>query len=63
VKVGVEELARDKLSALLRLKYRDALKDAFKDLGKPEEIGKVFSGFQKYLYPPQIQKGASPNHS
>jgi len=23
------------------------------DLGKPEEIGQVFSGFQKYLYQPQ----------
>jgi type I restriction enzyme R subunit len=23
------------------------------DLGKPEEIGRVFSGFQKYLYQQQ----------
>ena len=23
---------------------------ALAELGKPEEIGKVFSGFQKYLY-------------
>jgi len=27
------------------------------DLGQPEEIGKVFAGFQNYLYQPQIQKG------
>jgi type I restriction enzyme R subunit len=24
--------------------------DAVADLGRPDEIGKVFSGFQKYLY-------------
>ncbi len=27
--------------------------DAVADLGKQEEIGKVFSGFQRYLYQPQ----------
>jgi len=55
VKVGVEELAQDKLSPLLKLKYHDAIADAVADLGKPEEIGKFFAGFQKYLYQPQIQ--------
>jgi type I restriction enzyme R subunit len=50
VKVGVEELAQDKLSPLLKLKYHDAIADAVADLGKPEEIGKFFAGFQKYLY-------------
>lgn len=50
VKVGVEELAQDKLSPLLKLKYHNAIADAVADLGKPEEIGKVFAGFQKYLY-------------
>lgn len=35
---------------LLRLKYHDSLADAVADLGKPEEIGQVFAGFQKYLY-------------
>jgi type I restriction enzyme, R subunit len=58
VKVGVEELAQDKLSPLLRLKYHNAIADAVVDLGKPEEIGKVFAGFQKYLYQPQILPGA-----
>ena len=57
VKVGVEELAQEKLSPLLRLKYHNAIADAVADLGKPEEIGKVFAGFQKYLYQPQIQRG------
>ena len=50
VKIGVDELAQEKLSPLLKLKYHDAIADAVADLGRPEEIGKVFSGFQKYLY-------------
>ncbi len=53
VSVGVDELDQEKLTPLLRLKYRDSIADAVADLGKPEEIGKVFSGFQKYLYQPQ----------
>jgi type I restriction enzyme R subunit len=50
VKEGVQELDREKLTPLLRLKYNDSLADAVADLGRPEEIGVVFSGFQKYLY-------------
>jgi len=50
VSVGVEELDAEKLTPLLRLKYHDSLADAVADLGQPEEIGQVFSGFQKYLY-------------
>lgn len=50
VSVGVEELDQDKLTPLLRLKYHNSISDAVADLGRPEEIGKVFSGFQKYLY-------------
>jgi type I restriction enzyme, R subunit len=50
VSVGVEELDREKLTPLLRLKYHDSIADAVSDLGKPEEIGRVFAGFQKYLY-------------
>jgi type I restriction enzyme, R subunit len=50
VAVGVEELEREKLTPLLRLKYHDSIADAVADLGKPEEIGSVFAGFQKYLY-------------
>ncbi|MFQ6759002.1 MAG: DEAD/DEAH box helicase [Deltaproteobacteria bacterium] len=53
VSVGVEELDQGKLTPLLRLKYHDSLADAVADLGKPEDIGKVFSGFQKYLYQQQ----------
>jgi type I restriction enzyme, R subunit len=53
VSVGVEELDSEKLTPLLRLKYHDSLADAVADLGQPEEIGQVFSGFQKYLYEPQ----------
>ena len=50
VSEGVEELDQRKLTPLLRLKYHDSLSDALADLGKPEEIGRVFAGFQKYLY-------------
>jgi type I restriction enzyme R subunit len=50
VKVGVGELDQDKLSPLLKLKYNNAIADAVADLGRPEEIGKIFAGFQKYLY-------------
>ena len=53
VSVGVEELDQEKLTPLLRLKYNNSINDAIADLGKPEEIGKVFAGFQKYLY--QVQ--------
>jgi len=55
VKVGVEELAQDKLSPLLRLRYHGAIADAVADLGEPEEISKVFVGFQRFLYQPQVQ--------
>ena len=48
--VGVEELDSAKLTPLLRLKYHNSIADAVADLGKPEEIGKVFAGFQQYLY-------------
>ena len=50
VQAGVEELDKEKLTPLLRIKYRGAIADAVADLGRPEEIGKVFAGFQKYLY-------------
>lgn len=49
VKVGVDELDRQKLSPLLKLKYH-AIADAVADLGKPEVIGMVFAEFQQYLY-------------
>ncbi len=50
VTVGVEELDQTKLTPLLRLKYHDSIADAVAHLGKPDEIGKVFAGFQRYLY-------------
>ena len=55
VRVGVGELDQEKLTPLLRLKYHDSLDDAVADLGRPDEIGRVFAGFQKYLY----QQGAA----
>ena len=46
---GVDELDLEKLSPLLRLKYR-ALPDAFAELGRPDQVRKVFVGFQRHLY-------------
>ena len=50
VKEGVGELDEDKLSPLLKLKYRNALADATADLGNATKIRNIFVGFQKYLY-------------
>jgi type I restriction enzyme R subunit len=50
VSVGVEELDQDKLTPLLLLKYHGSISDALTDLGRPEAVGRVFAGFQKYLY-------------
>ena len=50
VSEGVSELDQDKLTPLLRLKYHNSIADAVADLGKPDVIGRVFAGFQKYLY-------------
>ncbi len=49
VRTGVEELNKDKLRHLLRLKY-GAISDAVADLGSPTEVGGVFVDFQKWLY-------------
>jgi type I restriction enzyme R subunit len=49
IKVGVEELDRGKLPQLLELKYHD-IRDAIEELGSVAKIGKVFIGFQQYLY-------------
>ena len=50
VQEGVDELDNEKLSPLLRLRYNNAIADAVKDLGDPEQIRQVFVGFQKHLY-------------
>ena len=50
VSEGVRELDQEKLTPLLRLRYNNSIADAIADLGRPEDIGSVFSGFQRYLY-------------
>jgi type I restriction enzyme R subunit len=57
VKQGVDELDQDKLSPLLKLKYKNALADAFAELGRPDQVRQVFVGFQRHLYQtlPQIK--------
>jgi type I restriction enzyme R subunit len=47
---GVHELDQEKLTPLLRLKYNNSIADAVAELGRPEEIGRVFAEFQQYLY-------------
>lgn len=50
VTIGVQELAQEKLIPLLRLRYQNSIVDAVAVLAKPEEIGQLFSDFQKYLH-------------
>jgi type I restriction enzyme R subunit len=50
VSEGVEELGEEKLSPLLKLRYRNALKDAFAELGKPDQVRALFVGMQRHLY-------------
>ena len=59
VNVGVGELDPEKLSPLLDLKYHNSISDAVADLGRPEEIGRVFAGFQKFLYQPSAEASAA----
>ena len=47
---GVDELDHEKLSPLLKLKYRNAIADALADLGRPEQVRQMFVGFQRHLY-------------
>ncbi len=49
VSQGVDELSQEKLKGLLELKYQ-SVHDATRLLGNPNDIRKVFVGFQKYLY-------------
>ena len=50
VRQGVDELDAEKLSPLLRLRYNNAIADAFVELGRPEQVRQVFVGFQRHLY-------------
>ncbi|MDQ5903561.1 MAG: type restriction enzyme subunit, partial [Pseudomonadota bacterium] len=50
VSAGVDELDEAKLGPLLKLKYNNAIADAFADLGTPDTVRKAFVGFQRYLY-------------
>jgi type I restriction enzyme, R subunit len=49
IKEGVGELALDKLSSLVELKYHNTT-DAVAEIGAPTKIREVFVGFQQYLY-------------
>ncbi len=45
---GVDELKQEKLSPLLKLRYRD-LNGAFDALRGPDRVHEIFVGFQKHL--------------
>jgi type I restriction enzyme R subunit len=55
---GVSELDPDKLSPLLKLRYRNAIADAFAELGRPDQVRAVFLGFQKHLYSVGVGAGS-----
>ena len=52
IREGVQELDQEKLAPLLKLRYHDSIADAIADLGDAKLIGRIFAGFQKYLYQP-----------
>ena len=40
----------EKLSPLLKLKYKNAIADAFAHLGRTEQVRRAFVGLQRHLY-------------
>lgn len=47
------ELDDAKIKDLLKLKYNNAIADALAELGQPDQVRRVFVGFQRHLYEPQ----------
>jgi type I restriction enzyme, R subunit len=60
VSVGVEELGPEKLTPLLRLKYKDSIPDAVNDLGEARQIRNVFTSFQRFLYQGSAEQPQPP---
>ena len=50
VSSGVDELDETKLGPLLKLRYHNAIADAFAELGAPDAVRRAFVGFQRFLY-------------
>ena len=59
---GVDELDAEKITPLLKLKYNNAIADAFADLGRPDQVRGVFVGFQKYLYANALAGGKASSN-
>jgi len=53
VRQGLDELDAETLSALLKLKYNNAIAGAFAELGQPEQARKVFVGFPRHFCEPR----------
>ncbi|MCA6071073.1 MAG: DEAD/DEAH box helicase family protein [Endomicrobium sp.] len=49
IETGIEELDREKLPELIKLKYK-TIEDGIGELGNIEQIRETFISFQKYLY-------------
>ena len=49
-RVDEAALSGKKYDHILRLRHRDAIADAVKEPGPAAEIGRMFAGFQRYLY-------------
>jgi type I restriction enzyme R subunit len=41
---------RSIIKTAIKANQNDSIADAVADLGRPDEIGRVFAGFQNYLY-------------
>lgn len=50
VRESVHDLDQEKLTPLLHLNYHNSITDALKDLGRLDEIDRVFAGFHKFLH-------------
>ncbi len=48
-----DELDDAKIKDLLKLKYNNAIADALTELGQPDQVRRVFVGFQRHLCEPQ----------
>ncbi len=59
VSEGVEELAPEKLTPLIKLRYGNTVRDAISELGPPETIRALFLRMQRHLYGPSCEPSVS----
>lgn len=59
-KVAISAAFESKEQAFLDFEYNNSIADAVAHRGKPEDIGRVFIGFQKYLYQQEARSAGTP---